>query len=142
MKPDTEVRLDQQRLRLLLDAVVSIAGDLSIDSVLQRIVQAASELAGARYAALGVLDVGPERRLQAFVTHGLTPEQHAAIGTLPTGRGLLGVIIDQPEPLRLHDLTAHAESYGFPANHPPMEPAAGLHGSIGLRDLPRQSEKQ
>ena len=132
MKPDTEVRLDQQRLRLLLDAVVAIAGDLSIDSVLQRIVQAASELAGARYAALGVLDVGPERRLQAFVTHGLTPEQHAAIGTLPTGRGLLGVIIDQPEPLRLHDLTAHAESYGFPANHPPMESFLGV--PVRIRD--------
>jgi len=127
-----DVLSDQQRLRLLLDAVVAIAGDLSLDSVLQRIVRAASELADAKYAALGVLDVGPERRLQAFVTHGLTPEQHQAIGDLPSGRGLLGVIIDQPEPLRLHDLTTHAESYGFPANHPPMSSFLGV--PIRIRD--------
>jgi len=127
-----EVQSDQHRLRLLLDAVVSIAGDLSLDSVLERIVRTASELAGARYAALGVLDIGPERRLQAFVTHGLTPEQHQAIGNLPTGRGLLGVIIDRPAPLRLHDLTQHAESYGFPANHPPMSSFLGV--PIRIRD--------
>ena len=127
-----DVRSDQRRLRLLLDAVVSIAGDLSLDSVLDRIVRTASELSGARYAALGVLDVGPERRLRAFVTHGLTPEEHAAIGELPRGRGLLGVIIDQPAPLRLHDLTSHAESYGFPAHHPKMSSFLGV--PVRIRD--------
>ena len=94
----------QDRLRRLLDAVVSMAGDLSLDSVLQRIVTTASELVGARYGALGVLAVAgstDDRRLREFVTHGLTQEQRDAIGDLPRGHGLLGLIIDQPQPVRL-----------------------------------------
>jgi signal transduction histidine kinase len=117
---------DQQRLRLLLDAVVSIAADLSLDSVLERIVRTASELAGARYAALGVLGFGRDNRLQAFITHGLSDEQRARIGDLPTGHGILGVIIDRPEPLRLHDLSTHPSSYGFPPEHPPMRSFLGV----------------
>src|SRR5687768_1534101 len=90
------------RLQVLLDAVVALAGDLSQDSLLTRIVRTASELADAKYAALGVLGTGRERRrLQAFVTHGLTAEQRDRIGQLPRGHGLLGEIIDRPEPLRL-----------------------------------------
>jgi signal transduction histidine kinase len=123
---------DQQRLRLLLDAVVSIAGDLSLDSVLERIVRTASELAGARYAALGVLGFGQNRRLQAFITHGLTDEQRARIGPLPTGHGILGLIIDRPEPLRLQDLSTHPISYGFPAEHPPMKSFLGV--PVRIRD--------
>lgn len=123
---------DQQRLRLLLDAVVSIAGDLSLDSVLERIVRTASELAGARYAALGVLGFGQDRRLQAFITHGLTDEQRARIGDLPTGHGILGHIIDRPETLRLHDLTTHPASYGFPPEHPPMRSFLGV--PVRIRD--------
>jgi signal transduction histidine kinase len=123
---------DQQRLRLLLDAVVSIAADLSLDSVLERIVRTASELAGARYAALGVLGFGQDRRLQAFITHGLTDEQRARIGPLPTGHGILGLIIDRPEPLRLHDLSTHASSYGFPPEHPPMRSFLGV--PVRIRD--------
>jgi signal transduction histidine kinase len=123
---------DQQRLRLLLDAVVSIAGDLSLDSVLERIVRTASELAGAQFAALGVLGFGQDRRLQAFVTYGLTEEQRARIGELPTGHGILGLIIDRPEPLRLHDLTTHPTSYGFPPEHPPMRSFLGV--PVRIRD--------
>lgn len=127
-----EVVDDQRRLRLLLDAVVSLAADLALDSVLERIVRTASELAGARYAALGVLGVGRGHRLQEFVTFGLTDEQRTRIGDLPTGHGILGHIIDRPEPLRLHDLSRHAASYGFPAEHPPMRSFLGV--PIRIRD--------
>jgi signal transduction histidine kinase len=127
-----QVLTDQERLRLLLDAVVVIAADLDLDSVLARIVEVASRLADAQYAALGVLGAGPQRRLRAFVTHGLTPEQRTTIGDLPRGHGLLGLIIDRPEPLRLHDLTADPKSYGFPPEHPPMHSFLGV--PIRIRD--------
>jgi signal transduction histidine kinase len=113
----------------LLDAVVSLAGDLSLSSVLQRIVTTASELVGARYAALGVLqttDPTAERRLREFVTHGLTPEERAAIGDLPRGHGLLGAIIDNPVPVRLRDIGADDRSHGFPEHHPPMRSFLGV----------------
>jgi signal transduction histidine kinase len=122
----------QHRLTLLLDAVVAIAGDLSLDSVLHRIVESASELADAQYAALGVLGAGPGRRLQAFVTHGLSQEQRDAIGDLPRGHGLLGLIIDRPEPLRLSDISEHSVSYGFPPHHPPMRSFLGV--PVRIRD--------
>ncbi|MDQ1619638.1 MAG: hypothetical protein QOE19_2207 [Actinomycetota bacterium] len=116
----------QDRLRGLLDAVVGIAADLDLASVLGRIVRAACQLADARYGALGVLGSGPDRRLREFVTHGLTAEQRVAIGDLPRGHGILGVIIDSPEPLRLNTLGEHARSFGFPANHPPMSTFLGV----------------
>jgi len=122
-----------QRLQLLLDAVVGLAGDLSLDSVLESIVRTASELADAKYAALGVLGTGRERRrLQSFVTHGLTAEQKARIGQLPRGHGLLGELIDHPESLRLHDLADHPASHGLPAGHPPMRSFLGV--PIRIRD--------
>ncbi|MDQ1615569.1 MAG: hypothetical protein QOJ60_1508 [Actinomycetota bacterium] len=136
-----EVLVSQDRLRGLLDAVVGIAADLSLDRVLQRIVDVASQLVGARYAALGVLVTGPtgtagpatsQRRLREFVTHGLTDEQRAAIGDLPRGHGILGLIIDQPEPLRLDSLGDHARSYGFPSHHPPMRTFLGV--PVRIRD--------
>jgi signal transduction histidine kinase len=125
----------QDRLRRLLDAVVSMAGDLSLDSVLQRIVTTASELVGARYGALGVLAVAgstDDRRLREFVTHGLTQEQRDAIGDLPRGHGLLGLIIDQPQPVRLDAISDHPSSYGFPPNHPPMDSFLGV--PVRIRD--------
>ena len=127
-----QVVAGQHRLTLLLDAVVAIAGDLSLDSVLHRIVRSACELADARYGALGVLGSGPVRRLQAFVTHGLTAEQRAAIGDLPRGHGILGLIIDQPQPLRLGDISEHPLSYGFPPHHPPMRSFLGV--PVRIRD--------
>ncbi|QWZ08867.1 GAF domain-containing sensor histidine kinase [Nocardioides panacis] len=124
---------DQRRLRLLLDAVVGIAADLSLDSVLARIVQVASELADARYAALGVLGGGSEQPLRAFIHHGISEQQGEQIGDLPSGHGLLGLIIDRPEPLRLHDIAEHAASYGFPEHHPEMRSFLGVPVRIGDR---------
>jgi signal transduction histidine kinase len=122
----------QERLRGLLAAVVGIAADLGLDSVLHRIVQVACRLTDARYGALGVVGAGPDRRLRAFVTHGLTDEERARIGDLPRGHGILGLIIDSPEPLRLNALGQHAHSFGFPAHHPPMNTFLGV--PIRIRD--------
>lgn len=125
--------LDQQaRLQLLLDAVVTISADLSLDGVLARIVEIATRLAGSRYAALGVLSAGRQRRLRTFIHHGISDEVAVQIGDLPTGHGLLGLIIDRPEPLRLHDIAEHPASYGFPANHPPMSSFLGV--PVRIRD--------
>ncbi|MFI6241182.1 GAF domain-containing protein [Micromonospora sp. NPDC050795] len=119
-----EVMTSRERLRALLDAVVGIGTNLDLRTTLQRIVQAACELVGARYGALGV--VGPDRLLHDFIVHGITPEQHEQIGDLPHGRGVLGLLIDDPRPLRMPDITQHPRSYGFPAHHPPMHSFLGV----------------
>ncbi len=119
-----EVVTSRERLRALLDAVVVIGSDLDLRSTLQRIVEAACALAGARYGALGV--VGPDRLLSDFITHGIDPEAHKAIGDLPHGRGVLGLLITDPRPVRLPDITQHPRSYGFPPNHPPMHSFLGV----------------
>jgi signal transduction histidine kinase len=120
-----EVMTSRERLRALLDAVVGIATDLDLRSTLQRIVQAACALVGARYGALGVL--GADRTgLSDFITHGIDPAAHAKIGDLPHGRGVLGVLITDPHPVRLPDITRHPDSYGFPPNHPPMHSFLGV----------------
>jgi signal transduction histidine kinase len=108
-----------QRLQRLLAVGRSLTAELDLDLVLVRVLETARELTGASYAALGVLD---ERRraLSQFHTSGDTPEMHAAIGGLPHGRGVLGVLIDQPQPLRLSNVSSHPRSYGFPPGHPPM----------------------
>jgi signal transduction histidine kinase len=126
-----EVVDSQERLRALLDAVVGISSDLDLNSTLDRIVTAACELAGARYGALGV--VGPDgKKLARFITHGISPEIITEIGPYPEGHGILGLLIDQPEPIRLADLTQHPASYGFPANHPPMQGFLGV--PVRIRD--------
>ncbi len=119
-----EVVTSRERLRALLDAVVGIGSDLDLRSTLQRIVEAACALGGARYGALGVL--GPDRLLSDFITHGIDPETHAAIGDLPHGRGVLGLLITDPQPVRMPDITRHPRSYGFPPNHPPMHSFLGV----------------
>jgi signal transduction histidine kinase len=112
-------RAAHQRLTALLDAVVAVSSDLELSAVLRRIVQAACELVDAKYGALGVL--GPEgEELIEFVTHGVTEEERAAIGPLPHGRGLLGLIIRSPHPQRVPRIAEHPDSYGFPPNHPVM----------------------
>ncbi|HMG31224.1 MAG TPA: GAF domain-containing protein, partial [Jiangellaceae bacterium] len=126
-----EVVATQDRLRGLLDAVMSVTSELSLSAVLDRIVQAACRLAGARYGALGVLD-GPGKQLAEFLTHGLTPEQYVAIGDLPHGRGILGLLIDNPRPIRLDRIADHPQSYGFPAHHPPMATFLGV--PVRIRD--------
>jgi signal transduction histidine kinase len=110
--------------RALLDAVVAISSDLDLHSVLDRIVVSACQITGARYGALGV--IGHSGGLVDFVTHGIDDELHAKIGNLPRGHGILGLLIDHPEPIRLSRITDHPKSYGFPANHPPMERFLGV----------------
>jgi signal transduction histidine kinase len=117
---------EQSRLRLLLDAVVTMTSDLSLDGVLTRLVTIAKTLVDAQYAALGVLDGGSERRLRTFVHRGIGSDRVARIGRLPTGLGLLGLLIDEPQPLRLHDIASHPESSGFPEHHPPMRTFLGV----------------
>ena len=120
-----EVMASRERLRALLDAVVGIGTDLDLRSTLQRIVQAACSLVGARYGALGV--IGADRtELSDFITHGLDPETHAKIGDLPHGRGVLGLLITAPHPVRLPDINKHPDSYGFPPHHPPMHSFLGV----------------
>jgi signal transduction histidine kinase len=113
------------RASALVEAGIALSSELSLDAVLQRLVEAAADLTGARYAALGVLDPSGGR-LERFVTSGLDDETRAAIGDLPHGRGILGVLIHDPRPLRLHDLHDDARSVGFPPNHPPMETFLGV----------------
>ena len=126
-----EVMTSRERLRALLDAVVGIGTDLDLRSTLQRIVQAACSLAGARYGALGVL--GPDGTdLADFITHGIDPALHAHIGDLPHGRGVLGLLITDPHPLRLPDITRHPRSYGFPPGNPPMHSFLGV--PVRVRD--------
>ena len=110
--------------RSLLEAVTAISSDLDLTSVLTRIVEAATALTGARYGALGVL--GSDGELVEFVTTGIDERTRALIGDLPRGRGILGVIIDDPSGLRLADLSAHPSSVGFPPNHPPMTSFLGM----------------
>jgi signal transduction histidine kinase len=117
---------EQDRLRHLLDAVVAITSELSLNGVLERIVRSASTLVGARYAALGVLTEGPDRGLRTFVHHGLDEETVARIGDLPTGHGLLGLLIDDPRPIRSTDIASHPTSYGFPDHHPAMSSFLGV----------------
>ena len=121
-------------LRAVLETVGAIAADLDLDVTLQRIIDAAAELARARYGALGVLDESSNgQTLREFVTHGISPTERALIGDLPTGHGILGVLIDNPEPVRIDDLSQHPLSYGFPANHPPMKTFLGAPIRIGNR---------
>ncbi|MDN3357973.1 GAF domain-containing protein [Actinomadura sp. DC4] len=120
----------RDRVHALLEAVVSIESDLELETVLRRIVEAATTLVDARYGALGV--IGEGNRLARFVTVGVTEEEIAEIGSWPTGQGILGLLIKEPGPLRLADLSAHEASSGFPADHPPMRRFLGV--PVRVRD--------
>jgi signal transduction histidine kinase len=112
-------------LRLLLDAVIGIGGDLDLSATLRRIVAAATSLVDARYGALGVLDASGSS-LSEFLTVGVDDEVRARIGELPKGHGILGLLIADPRPLRLPDLREHPDSYGFPPGHPEMRSFLGV----------------
>jgi signal transduction histidine kinase len=112
----------------LRDAAVSVSSGLELDKVLQRVVDAAATLLDARYAALGVLGTGGDERLSEFLTTGFECDG----GGHPEGRGILGLLISDATPLRLPDLTAHPQSYGFPEGHPPMRSFVGV--PIRVRD--------
>jgi signal transduction histidine kinase len=114
----------QERYERLLEAGLALAGDLSLPATLQRIVELAAGLAGARYGALGVL--GRDGVISEFITTGVSVEERAAIGHIPHGRGILGVLIDDARPLRLHDIAEDPRSVGLPANHPPMRSFLGV----------------
>ncbi len=117
--------LDERRLRRILDVGRSVVSELNLETLLERVLDEARALTGAEYAALGILD---ERRaeLERFLSVGIEPAQHAAIGDLPRGRGVLGVLIEEPRPLRLDDVSDHPRSYGFPLGHPPMHTFLGV----------------
>ncbi|MGI5171704.1 GAF domain-containing protein [Spirillospora sp. CA-253888] len=124
-------RATRDRVHALLEAVVSIGSELDLGSVLRRIIEAATTLVDARYGALGVIDEHGERLVE-FITVGVTEEEIAEIGHWPHGHGILGLLIKEPHPLRLPDLTEHPESHGIPANHPPMRTFLGV--PIRVRD--------
>jgi len=126
------VSSNENRLRALVETGVAITSELSLDALLQRLVEAASELTGARYAALGVIDRSGSA-LERFLTTGIDAETHAAIGELPKGRGILGVLIREDASLRLHNLGEDPRAVGFPPNHPPMRTFLGV--PIHLRGI-------
>ena len=117
--------LSPEALGRLLQIGSEVVSELDHEAVLLRVLEAARELTGARYAALGVLD-GSRQELERFLTSGMDESAHRAIGDLPRGRGLLGVLISDPQPLRLTDVGRHPASYGFPIDHPPMRSFLGV----------------
>jgi signal transduction histidine kinase len=114
----------------VLDLACGVLSDLDVESVLERVLEAARELTGAEYAALGVLDRS-RRELERFITAGVDEHTRGRIGALPRGRGVLGELIDDPRPLRLADVDVHPRSYGFPAGHPPMTTFLGVPLVVG-----------
>jgi two-component system sensor histidine kinase DevS len=133
--------LDPLQTGALLQAVINVGSDLDLEATLQRIVETAASLVGARYGALGVVD-GMGTGLQRFITVGLDGPTQQAIGAEPRGLGLLGVLISDVRPLRMHDLAHHPSSVGFPNGHPPMTSFLGvpvlvrdkIFGSLYLTD--------
>ncbi len=120
-------------VRGVLDLARDVLAELDLDVVLERVLDSAQELTGARYAALGVLDES-RSELAQFITRGIDATTHATIGALPRGRGVLGALIEDPVPLRLDDVGHHPRSYGFPRGHPPMRTFLGA--PIVVRGLP------
>jgi signal transduction histidine kinase len=118
------VRRAQGRIRQLLRAVQYVSSDLSLETVLHRVVEAACDLVGARYGALGV--IGHDDGLERFIQVGIDDGTAADIGDLPEGKGLLGALISEGRPIRLRELSDDERSSGFPANHPPMRSFLGV----------------
>ncbi|BBA95613.1 putative two-component system sensor kinase [Actinacidiphila reveromycinica] len=117
------------RVHGLLEALLTVGGELDLSQVLRRIVESAVTLVDAEYGALGVIE---GTRLSEFLTVGVSEEQAGRIGALPSGHGILGELIRRPQPLRLSELSAHPSSYGFPPDHPPMRSFLGV--PIRVRD--------
>ena len=121
MNPPSE----DDKLRRLLEVGRGLVSELDTEAVLDRILEEARAITGARYAALGVLDE-PRTALERFITAGIDESTHRTIGDLPRGRGVLGALIEDPRPLRLADVGVHPQSYGFPPSHPRMETFLGV----------------
>lgn len=138
---------DPTTLHRLLDATLLLDANLDLPVLLRHVAQEACSMTGARYGALGVLN-DDCTALAEFITAGLEPEAEERIGSSPTGRGVLGVLISDPAPLRLAHLGDHAESVGFPPNHPPMTSFLGVpikvhdrvYGNLYLTDKAGGSE--
>ena len=114
-----------ERLQGLIDAGIALGSEVSLDALLRKLVETAADLTGARYAALGVIDeTGAE--LERFLTTGIDAELQAAIGALPRGRGILGVLIEDAQTLRLESIADDPRSVGFPPHHPPMRSFLGV----------------
>lgn len=124
-----------RRAEALSRAAVRITSEHDLERVLQEVADSARAVIEARYAALGILD-GTSSRLERFVTSGMSSEVHGRVGDPPSGRGILGLLIQEPTPLRLPDLRQHAKAFGFPDQHVPMKsflgvPILGRDGPIG-----------
>ena len=117
--------VDEERFRRLIDVGSHLLSELDLEVVLKSVAEAARELTGARYAALGVLD-RERRELERFINVGIDEETRREIGNLPRGRGVLGELIREPAPLRLRDVDVHPHAYGFPPSHPPMHSFLGV----------------
>jgi signal transduction histidine kinase len=118
-------KLDENRLRSLIEAARAVVAERELEAVFDRLLQSARHVTGARYAALGVLDES-RQRLADFITVGIDDQRRAQIGDLPRGRGVLGLLISNPAPLRLAKVGSHPRSYGFPQGHPPMDSFLGV----------------
>ncbi len=117
--------LDESRLHGLIEVGPNLMAELDSEAVFDRVLEVACELTGARYAALGVLD-SDRQGLERFITRGIDEKTREAIGSLPRGHGVLGLLIEHPEPLRLRNVGDHPRSYGFPPGHPPMTSFLGV----------------
>ena len=120
----------RDRLDGLVEAMLVVTSGLELDETLRTIVHTAIDLVDARYGALGVR--GHENELVEFIYEGIDEEMREQIGHLPEGRGVLGVLIDDPKPIRLENISHHASSVGFPPNHPPMRTFLGV--PVRIRD--------
>ena len=120
--PSSETEL-VRRLDALARASLAVAQGLDLEATLASIVEAARAVTGASYGALGIL--GSDRRISRFITSGMSEQERERIGEYPTGRGILGILVDRAEPLRLADLTQDPRSTGFPPGHPPMHSFLG-----------------
>ncbi len=109
-----------------------LIAELDVEAVLKQLLDVAREITGARYAAVGVLD-DRRQELERFVTAGIDPDTHRAIGDLPRGRGILGLLIEDPRPLRLEHIGDHPQSYGFPAATPRWRPSSACRSRSATR---------
>ncbi|MGD0881448.1 MAG: GAF domain-containing sensor histidine kinase [Acidimicrobiales bacterium] len=122
---------DSSKLRRVIEAMLLIGADLDLPDLLRHVIEEARSMTGARYGAIGVLN--EERTaLAEFITIGLDPESEHLIGNRPKGLGVLGLVITEPQPLRISDVNTHPNRYGFPVNHPPMSSFLGV--PIKVRD--------